>query len=131
MNEQPDLFGDVSAEPGGPAKPEKDPADLPPAGLGAIRARARLCDLGCGALIVFAVTRRRVRGDGEATGWMPVDIDHDPSNGNIRLVVEGRSYRAYVLNKAQRAGRTTLHRSHMDTCKNKNQLPKRERRGDR
>jgi hypothetical protein len=129
MNEQPDLFGEVHEEQAGPAKAAKGPEDLPPASLSAIRSRSRLCDLGCGQLIVFAVTERKTRGGGTRTGWMPVDISHDPREGNVRLVAEGRVFRAHVLNKAQRAGRTTLHRSHMDTCARKDQLPK--RRGDR
>lgn len=125
MSDSPDLFGEFHEEPSAPVKAERDPADLPPASMTAIRSKARLCDLGCGALIVFAATVRKMRGGVERPGWMPVDIDHDPREGNIRLVAEGRGFRAYVLNKAQRAGRTNLHRSHMMTCPNRDRLSSR------
>lgn len=116
MNEQSDLFGDPVTPSTGPAKPGKDPADLAPAPLSILREKALPCTYGCGQPIVFAATVRTMRGGAQKSGWMPVDPDNDVPGGNIRLHLEGRVVRAYVLNKQQREGRTHLHRSHMETC---------------
>jgi hypothetical protein len=114
----PDLFGNSPTPDDVPEVVERDVTKIHAAGQGWLTARAALCEYGCGTKIVFAATERKLPGGGVKSGWMPVDLDRDPG-GNVHLVAEGRAVRAYVLNKAQRAGRDDLHHSHMSTCTQK------------
>ena len=110
---QPTLFGDVPEPPVRKAAVTKEPVDLPPAGVGLLRAKATTCR-SCNAAIVMAYTIKKVKGR-DVPSLMPVNLDPAPG-GNVRLTMEGRRVRAYVIGKAQTVGRATLHVSHFATC---------------
>lgn len=102
-----------------PAVPEKKPApvrealDKPPAPVGVLRVRGTWCR-SCSAPIVFAIVTR-VAGGKKTTRLHPYDVEPD-ADGTTHLVVEGRRIMAYPINKGNRGGRLTLHKSHFKTC---------------
>jgi hypothetical protein len=96
-----------------PPSPEKLALDKPPAPVGVLRARAGRCR-SCSAVIVFALVTKTMHGR-KTTRPHPYDVEPDP-DGTTHLVVEGRRIMAYPINKNNRGGRLTLHKSHFKTC---------------
>ena len=110
---QPNLFGEPEPERATPARKVKEPVEFTPAPMAVLRNRVSRCR-SCNAEVVWAVTTRQVKGELRMRN-APFDLSPEP-DGNIRLTVEGRTLRAYVIPKVARAGQNSLHKNHFSTC---------------